>query len=81
MVYLRLTFTFLDSSYKDHVNFVDNKRDLVHSLASLAGKILHWSYGKVVIISISISPLCTNGYRVEAATSPGYVWVQVLGYN
>ena len=31
----------------DHVTFVYNyKCDLVHSLASLAGKILHWSYGK-----------------------------------
>ena len=34
----------------DHVNFVYNKCDLVHSSASLAGKILHWSYGKVVIL-------------------------------
>ena len=33
------------------VNFVYNKCDLVHSLASLAGKILHWScYGKVDIL-------------------------------
>ena len=31
----------------DHVNFVYNKCDLVHSLGILAGKILHWSYGKV----------------------------------
>ena len=33
----------------DHVNFVYNKCYLVHSLAFLAGKILHWSYGKVDI--------------------------------
>ena len=34
----------------DHVNFVYNKCDHVHSLASLAGKILHWSDGKVDIL-------------------------------
>ena len=31
----------------DHVNLVYNKCDLVHSFSILAGKILHWSYGKV----------------------------------
>ena len=34
----------------DHVNFVNNKCDLVHSLSLLAGKILHRSYDKVVIL-------------------------------
>ena len=38
-----------------HICFY-NKCDLVHSGASLAGKILHWSYGKVDI-------LCHNFYR------------------
>ena len=33
----------------DHVNLVYNKCDLVHSFSVLAGKILHWSYGKVDI--------------------------------
>ena len=30
----------------DHANYVYNKCDLVRSLSILAGKILHWSYGK-----------------------------------
>ena len=38
------------ASYTDNMTFVYNKCDLAHSLASLAGKILHRSYGKVDIL-------------------------------
>ncbi len=41
----------LTSVYTDHVTFVYNNSDLVHSTAFLAGKILHWSCGKVYILS------------------------------
>ena len=40
------------------VNFVYNKCDPVHSLAGLAGKILHWSYGKVDM-------LCHNFHNIQ----------------
>ena len=39
-----------DELFIDHVNFVDNKCDVEHSLSILAGKILHGSYGKVEIL-------------------------------
>ena len=49
----------------DHVNFMNhvyNQCDLVHSLASLAGKILHRSYGKVYILcpNFRINPRITK---------------------
>ena len=40
----------LSSVLLDHVNFVHNKCDLVHSSSTLAGTILHRSYGKVDIL-------------------------------
>ena len=48
--------------FLDRVNFVYNKRDLVHSLSILAGTILQKSYRKVDVLfyNIHISQIIMN---------------------
>ena len=60
-IFLKKQIVFNEFKVKcpiDHVNFVYNKCDLVYSLSILAGKILHWSFGKVAILchNFSINP-------------------------
>ena len=74
-VYMWCSEPFYCFNPTDHVNFVYIKCDLVHSLASLAGKILHWS-----LWELEVDILCHN-FHINPRVMKVKSWTSFSSYQ